>query len=150
MKYRKLRIAWSVGWGVLCLLLVAVWLRSYRVAEGIEGRPIGRSGSSFSIRYDNGFIGVTGYPDLFAFRNSRRFIVTRHGSSREPYSHLLPKYGRIANGDASFYVPCWMAMLGIATVGALPWMPWHFGLRTLLIAMTLVAVGLGLSVWVVR
>jgi len=29
MKYRKLRIAWSVAWGVVCLLLVALWVRSY-------------------------------------------------------------------------------------------------------------------------
>src|SRR4029079_14162774 len=29
MKYRKLRIAWSVAWGVICLLLIAMWARSY-------------------------------------------------------------------------------------------------------------------------
>jgi hypothetical protein len=32
MKYRKLRIAWSIGWGVLCLLLVVLWVRSYYTA----------------------------------------------------------------------------------------------------------------------
>jgi hypothetical protein len=30
MNYRKLRIAWSVGWGVLTVLLIALWVRSYR------------------------------------------------------------------------------------------------------------------------
>jgi hypothetical protein len=29
MKYRKLRIAWSVACGVLCLLLVVLWVRSH-------------------------------------------------------------------------------------------------------------------------
>jgi hypothetical protein len=29
MKYRKLRIAWSVGCGIVCLLLIALWVRSY-------------------------------------------------------------------------------------------------------------------------
>src|SRR5262245_31344059 len=29
MKFRKLRIAWTVGWGIACLLLVALWVRSY-------------------------------------------------------------------------------------------------------------------------
>src|SRR6187200_821987 len=29
MKYRKLRIAWSVAWGVVAVLLCAMWLRSY-------------------------------------------------------------------------------------------------------------------------
>src|SRR4051812_46809034 len=29
MKYRKLRIAWSVGWGVACVLLIVLWVRSF-------------------------------------------------------------------------------------------------------------------------
>jgi hypothetical protein len=29
MKYRKLRIAWSGVYGVLCLLLIGLWVRSY-------------------------------------------------------------------------------------------------------------------------
>ena len=29
MKYRKLRIAWSVACAVVCLLLLAFWVRSY-------------------------------------------------------------------------------------------------------------------------
>src|SRR5262245_49963380 len=29
MRFRKLRIAWSVFWGVACLLLIVLWVRSY-------------------------------------------------------------------------------------------------------------------------
>ena len=29
MKHRKLRIAWSVAWGIVAVLLVALWVRSY-------------------------------------------------------------------------------------------------------------------------
>ncbi len=29
MKYRKLRIAWSVAWGIACVLLIVLWVRSY-------------------------------------------------------------------------------------------------------------------------
>src|SRR5437763_4883145 len=29
MKFRKLKIAWSVFWGLGCVLLVVVWVRSY-------------------------------------------------------------------------------------------------------------------------
>src|SRR6185369_6057413 len=29
MRFRKLRIAWSVFWGVVAVLLVVLWLRSY-------------------------------------------------------------------------------------------------------------------------
>jgi hypothetical protein len=27
MKHRKLRIAWSVTWGMACVLLIALWVR---------------------------------------------------------------------------------------------------------------------------
>ena len=33
MKYRKLRIAWSVAWGVVAVLLIVLWVRSYWWAE---------------------------------------------------------------------------------------------------------------------
>jgi len=33
MRFRKLRIAWSVAWGVAAVLLVALCVRSYFVAE---------------------------------------------------------------------------------------------------------------------
>src|SRR3954469_25199078 len=33
MKYRKLRIAWSVGWGVSAVLLMALWVRSYFIRD---------------------------------------------------------------------------------------------------------------------
>src|SRR4051812_46463488 len=29
MRYRKLRIAWSVVWGIACVLLIALWVRSF-------------------------------------------------------------------------------------------------------------------------
>src|SRR5690349_16513123 len=29
MKYRKLRLAWSVAWGVVAVLLCILWVRSY-------------------------------------------------------------------------------------------------------------------------
>src|SRR5689334_14707894 len=29
MRFRKLRIAWSVFWGLACVLLTVLWLRSY-------------------------------------------------------------------------------------------------------------------------
>src|SRR6476660_6623621 len=30
MKFRKLRIAWSAVWGIACVLLIALWVRSYQ------------------------------------------------------------------------------------------------------------------------
>jgi hypothetical protein len=86
MKYRKLRIAWSVGWGIVCLLLILLWISDYRQSEDL---------------------------------------------SAVPYAFLL---------------------LIAAGLVALSWVEgnFRFGLRSLLIATTVVAVLLGLVVWTAR
>jgi hypothetical protein len=43
-KYRKLRIAWSVGWGIVAVLLVVLWARSYRWVEQLIV-PISNNGA---------------------------------------------------------------------------------------------------------
>ena len=40
-------------------------------------------------------------------------------------------------------VPLWLAALASCLLAAIPWLPWRFSLRTMLIGMTLVAVGAG-------
>src|SRR5690349_16362953 len=37
MKYRKRRIAWSVVWGLLAVLLCVLWVRSYLMSDGWLG-----------------------------------------------------------------------------------------------------------------
>src|SRR5262245_56414702 len=37
MKYRKLRIAWSVAWGLLAVLVCVLWVRSYWHYDYVEG-----------------------------------------------------------------------------------------------------------------
>jgi hypothetical protein len=44
-------------------------------------------------------------------------------------------------------VPFWLLVLTCGLISVIPWPRWHFSLRTLLIATTLVAAGLGLLVW---
>jgi hypothetical protein len=36
MRYRKLRIAWSVACAIACLLLMALWVRSYAVLDFVH------------------------------------------------------------------------------------------------------------------
>jgi hypothetical protein len=44
----------------------------------------------------------------------------------------------------------WFSASFAAATGVMPWLRWHFSLRTLLVAMTLVAVGLGWIVYATR
>ena len=43
MKFRKLRIAWSVTWGIAAVLLIALWVRSYWVYDLLEGNVWGKN-----------------------------------------------------------------------------------------------------------
>jgi hypothetical protein len=47
-------------------------------------------------------------------------------------------------------VPHWFFVVAVATVAAVPWFRWRFSICTLLIAMTLVAVVLGVVVWAAK
>jgi hypothetical protein len=62
-----------------------------------------------------------------------------------------PSY-RVQNGSTNYEitVPYWLLVLMSATPAIAPWVHWRFTLRTLLIAMTLVAVVLGLIVALLR
>ena len=44
-------------------------------------------------------------------------------------------------------IPYWIPILLTALLAIVPWFPWKFSLRTLLIATALIAVLLGLVVW---
>jgi hypothetical protein len=40
MRFRKLRIAWSVACAIACVLLIALWVRSYwAVDKSMPARP---------------------------------------------------------------------------------------------------------------
>jgi len=51
------------------------------------------------------------------------------------------------NGVTQLFFPFWLLVAPTAFAAVAPWLQLRFSLRTLLIATTLVAVGLGLIVW---
>jgi hypothetical protein len=150
MKHRKLRIAWSVAWGLLVLLLVVLWVRSYSYRDGFWGRisdPIG-----FRVSSSAGSIHVAELRHLG--------IVAWQPTIREALpdaSRPQPIFGKFQfsqNGLGSYTsVPYWFILLTVTLFGAAPWVAacrFRFSLRTLLIATTLVAVAFGLMVWAIR
>ena len=38
MRFRKLRIAWSVFWGLAAVLLIVLWVRSNQISDRLHGR----------------------------------------------------------------------------------------------------------------
>jgi hypothetical protein len=56
-------------------------------------------------------------------------------------------FGSSVNG---LVLPHWFLVVMSTALGVAPWFRWRFGLRTLLIAMTLFAMGLGAIVYSMR
>jgi hypothetical protein len=149
MRFRKLRIAWSVLWGVAAVLFIALWVRSYRWVEHVY------------YETPNAIFGVDSTRGTtWIFRNSRPDRITGIGwdirqGDQDPLQKREPKrdptllgfgWHRKAN-LISIGLPYWSFVILTIALGGLPWLPRRFSLRTLLIATTLVAVGLGLIVW---
>src|SRR3954451_14772994 len=152
MKFRKLRIAWSVFWGVACVPLIVLWARSYTVVDFFEACRFGRR---FYCMSSTGFIAIRferTWADLIYWSWSGGT-----GPANESYSHLLPIFTKNSTAVFSLYIPFWIVEAVIVLLAAASWLPWdsliprwhvrRFTLRTLLIATTLVAVVLGLVVW---
>jgi hypothetical protein len=149
MRFRKLRIAWSVAWGTIALLLVTLWMGSishaiYICLPAIKKHcificPMRNAlfvGPGNSFNWHAG-IEITSPPSWWPGAKSQ---VIQHGPFAERATLLGPSYG----------VSLWLPIALSCSLASLSWFHWRFSLRTLLIAMTLTAVVLGLIVWMAR
>jgi hypothetical protein len=152
MKYRKLRIAWSVAWGIAALLLIALWVTSYSRGFAYDG-PLGQKHclvlyskyGQFAI-----WIPINGGPGpvkpLFIMAPDDTYKITSMmGQALEPQTFGIPDADTVV---CAYWIPTLLA----SVIGVAPWVRWpnRFSLRTLLIATTLVAVVLGLIVYRLR
>jgi hypothetical protein len=146
MRFRKLRIAFSATCSVACVLLIALWVRSYRGGDSIslyESNPRGVSLSS-----TKGRIELLTDNDINANPYGWAGFVIDGDRDRRSASKVFGGFeARHTSRFDSLSIPHWFAVALAATLAATPWLYWRFSLRTLLFATTLVAVVLGLIVW---
>lgn len=143
MKYRKLRIAWSVGWGLVCVLLIVLWARSYQTCDRTH-----MNSHLFGVSTEGAFI--VAWTDDSRYQRFFMSLMNYPRTSIEPQRGFL---GFVSDWHSDvWYVqaPCWFPIALGATLAGVSWVRWRFSLRTLLIATTLVAAVLGLAVWVSR
>ena len=147
MKHRNLRIAWSVACGIACIVLIALWVRTTYSCETIFG-PV-TSSSSLVITSRQGGLGIgltkSAAPKWAYSANPPEVVPHR------AYVTLLGfGYSNPANEGVFLRVLYPILIAGIIAFSIVPWFHWtaRFSLRTLLIGTTLVAVALGLIVWI--
>jgi hypothetical protein len=156
LKHRKLRIAWSATWGIVAAFLVALWVRSYSEHDQVwcgmpadscftayswQGRILGRFWPATPVNWDRRWNRVATPTE-----QERRQI------EQQNIDWELPKALSLKKGRSFSTVTIAHSILVgvVAAFAFAPWilsLDWRFSVRTLLIAMTLVAVGLGLIVW---
>jgi hypothetical protein len=137
--FRGLRIAWSVEFGILCVLLIALWVRSYWSIDVLTGPDI--SNRLIVLNSNSSGITLASYESAHPAISSWRITALSPLTSRR--SNFL---FTIAKGPQVYGVqmPHWFAATLFTALAAAPWIRFRFSLRTLLIVTTLIAVGLGL------
>lgn len=157
MKHRKLRMAWSVLWGIACVLLIVLWVRSYRATDVFPLRPFCISTCGrlvIWVRENAGPGGGSGQRIIYMSPETLLYM-SRTDTHIEPFE-VEPFPSRtgfhLERDDQRTIVqlPYWFLTPLFVMIASTPWLNWRFSLRTLLVATTLVAAVLGLIVWAVR
>jgi hypothetical protein len=156
---RYLRIAFSGVCGIVCLLLIALWVRSYSFHDCLEKKT---SSQLFQLRSERGRLAFwhhnPSYSQIFGV-GDQSIILQESSQGRTFTSNPITNFNSFLDGKGVLgigrvdqdmstivFAPYWFFLLFTLTLTAIPWLPWRFSLRTLLIAMTLIAVVLGVIV----
>jgi hypothetical protein len=133
MKYRKLRIAWTVACGVLCLLLIVLWVRSQTLKDSIAIRITADRG--LTLASTPGVVWIKLWTDTTNFATRRwSYSVER---SNKWWESVGANYGNDFR-QAAFEIvmgwikiPYWLLTPFAALLAIVPWFRWRFSLRTL-------------------
>jgi hypothetical protein len=149
MKHRKLRIAFSAVCGVLCLLLVALWIRTHFAIDNINGQLTRSQGLGITSR--NGGIGLVIVKGNLAQWSVRSFPANEQ--IQIDYEKALGFiHYQSATNQFRVRLPYASLVVFCAACTALPWIRWskQFSMRTVLIVITLIALALGLIITTTR
>ena len=153
MKYRRLRIAWSVVWGLAAVLIVVLWVRSYWWMDAVVGQ---RGRQAFIVDSLGGVVLARTYPIPVSVPPKWHWGVSEFPIDESP---MIATQRQIRNDATAGFavlewqpatygvlVPYWFLVVLFAAPLITVWLPFRFTLRTLLIATALIAIVLGLIV----
>jgi len=127
---------------IACVLLIVLWMRSYTHIDSIAGTI----SNSRQLELQS----MKGRCFVLLVDSSQRPIGSFARYSvldLENLKYLTFNYAVLGSKIDRLWVAHWILILISASVAALPWIRWRFSLRALLIATTLVAVVLGVAVY---
>jgi hypothetical protein len=153
MKLHKLRIAWSLAWGIAAVLLVALWVRSYDTKDMIAGHISPTCGVCiYSVEgwLDCSSSRIRPYAPAWRWQVDIGDKNVGYHLSQN-WHQVFPNFeGGVYFNGCHFQIPYWFLILTATIASSLPFTARRFSLRTLLIAMTLIGVVLGAVFYLVR
>src|SRR4051812_4306798 len=156
MRFRKLRIAWSVGWVVTASLLIVLWVRSLNYMNRVTWHywmP-----NAVQLGTVPGQVHITTFVDRpiipYPQNNPGYKVWTDSFENIRLYGGKMYWWfeASLKPTGVRLVIPDWFLIVLSATLATAPWIHCskRFSLRTLLIATTLVAVVLGLAGYALR
>jgi hypothetical protein len=154
MRFRKLRIAWSVVWGLTAVLLVVLWVRSYwwydRLSLYSSTQAFGVASLHGELVYGSNSITNSSAKPLPWWYWSCEYITPATRAASDSYPKIMGFAWYSGERSHYLFLPHWFPPAMAALLAVAGWIPLRFSLRTLLIATTLVAVVLGMAVYAAR
>jgi hypothetical protein len=139
---RSLRIACAAFFGVLCVLLIGLWVRCLSTSDSVQWC---NGITLVNVQSRKGELGV----GHWSFRNpiSWQWYVEKFDDTtprlwspmkdKTPLSYVGVRWETLQRNINLFVIRYWSPVTLSATVAILPWLRVQFSLRTLLIATTL-------------
>jgi hypothetical protein len=147
---RALRITWTAFWGIACVLLCVLWVRSYGQDEHILWNS---PKSCFGTSIYPGEVTLEHVNDGVFMPMGWSHVVFPHGDDEDYHKTTLGFAWQTDDDQITAFIPFWFLALTCAAFALFAMMPLptfrRFSLRTLLIAITLTALGFGIIVWLI-
>src|SRR4051794_1070164 len=117
MKFRKLRIAWSMAWGLACVLLIVLWVRSYKYVDTLDWHTKGQREIWFASM--SGVVNFQGYNFQVlpgSYQGSPGFVY----EVRTPTAPTKTYRWSFGTGHFEVQIPQWLAVVSLAILAAAP------------------------------
>jgi hypothetical protein len=146
-RFRKLRIVWSVVFGTLYLLLVALWVQSnswtstaYWIYSDTQAILLGSDNGNIQLLWERSanFGDASGW----FFKQVELPAKFRAARARRPW---MSNRFHWESGPARInaIIPYWLPVFLCGLASGLPWILRRYSVRAILITTTIAAVGLG-------